>query len=391
MRASYHRGFTIVELLVVIGIIGILLALLLPAVQAAREGARLSTCGSNLRQLGVALNGYHNAYGTFPPSGTFPGLVAGNYGSVAQGSAPFGPNWVVLILPQLDRQDLYTQLLNFTMAPNAKLQQTVVTGQSFSLMTANPNVTSTKLPVMVCPSDTFSQYAFDGTGVGGGQWARGNYGANGGLCTVSGFGVAGQTWNAMQPVSDKASGLLIQSAAAYRGVMGLDMAISLDQIKDGASNTILLGELRAGIMPQDPRGVWALGGTSSALWCHGYAGSDNGPNYNPAKADPNLSTSGSSSFGDATFGSSMLANTMGGGKAVILGMPYVSSSQANDQQTARSMHVGGVQMAFCDGSVHFIANGIDIGGSGSGNAPQLGVWDKLNLSADSLQVPAGSY
>src|SRR5262245_3765324 len=65
-----RRGFTLVELLVVVAIIGLLIALLLPAVQAARESARRATCNSNLRQFGIALWTYHQSIQTFPPAGT---------------------------------------------------------------------------------------------------------------------------------------------------------------------------------------------------------------------------------------------------------------------------------------------------------------------------------
>jgi len=87
-----RNAFTLVELLVVIAIIGILIALLLPAVQAAREAARRSQCANNLKQLGLATHGYHDVYHKFPPS------------RIARGTHA---TWAVLILPYMEQQGLY--------------------------------------------------------------------------------------------------------------------------------------------------------------------------------------------------------------------------------------------------------------------------------------------
>jgi len=86
-----RRGFTLVELLVVIAIIGILIALLLPAVQAAREAARRTQCTNNIKQIALALHNYHDAYKSFPP-----GVLAG-----------WGHSWSAHILPQVEQRPLY--------------------------------------------------------------------------------------------------------------------------------------------------------------------------------------------------------------------------------------------------------------------------------------------
>ena len=92
--AALRRGFTLVELLVVLAVIGLLLALLLPAVQSAREAARRMQCQNNLRQIGVAFHNYHDQVGGLP-----------------FGWDTHGTGWSALILPQLEQQTLYDRLI----------------------------------------------------------------------------------------------------------------------------------------------------------------------------------------------------------------------------------------------------------------------------------------
>src|SRR5688500_207828 len=98
-RSRAKAGFTLVELLVVIAIIGILVALLLPAVQAAREAARRMSCGNNLKQIALSLQNYHDTYKVFPPGGVGSNNLANpNYAT-----------WSIFILPFMEQQNLHSR------------------------------------------------------------------------------------------------------------------------------------------------------------------------------------------------------------------------------------------------------------------------------------------
>jgi prepilin-type N-terminal cleavage/methylation domain-containing protein len=111
--SSSSRGaFTLVELLVVIAIIGILVALLLPAVQAAREAARRTQCNNNLKQMGLALHNHHDTYKIFPTGGTWPWEAAPLAHPNSQNqNGGYGPGWPFQILPYMEQTALYDQTL----------------------------------------------------------------------------------------------------------------------------------------------------------------------------------------------------------------------------------------------------------------------------------------
>lgn len=138
LKSRIHRGFTLIELLVVVGVIAILIGFLLPAVQAAREAARRAQCGSNLRQLGLALNLYETDNHMFPPDylefppGPNPGLTTVNYMS-----------GFVRLLPYLEQRSLYSSI-NIDLHVYDKPEAPIV---------ENHTARATTLAVLLCPSD----------------------------------------------------------------------------------------------------------------------------------------------------------------------------------------------------------------------------------------------
>src|SRR5262249_40490032 len=137
LKSRSRGAFTLVELLVVIAIIGILIALLLPGVQAAREASRRTQCRNNLKQLGIACHSYSNARKVLPP-----GYTAAA-GTTADATTP-GWGWAAYLLPNLDETPLYLQI-------------------DFAQPLENQAAIQVRIPVLLCPSDNPSGGAFDVT------------------------------------------------------------------------------------------------------------------------------------------------------------------------------------------------------------------------------------
>lgn len=205
------RAFTLVELLVVIAIIGILIALLLPAVQAAREAARRSQCSNNLKQLGLALHNYHDTYRTFPPAG----WASGNYLS-----------WHVSVLPFIEQATRYDQV-NF----------------SATNYLQNLHIATSPIDALLCPSANKMQTLYPGSPAGesynDGTTTHVTY-------TAHYYGVLGPKGPLPQ---DPARTYSLWTGApghgdfATQGVLTRHACKGFRDITDGSANTFLLGEL----------------------------------------------------------------------------------------------------------------------------------------------------
>jgi prepilin-type N-terminal cleavage/methylation domain-containing protein len=253
-----NRGFTLVELLVVISVIGILVAMLLPVLGSVREAARANTCRNNMRQIGVALNSYEGAYKKFPP------FLINRSGSPQRISdVDKGPNWLVSLLPYVEQEELYDQW-----------DRHIPSNQ-------NPE-RSTEIATFKCPSDlnnsgNLCTYA-------GGGWARGNYGMN------------------VSPCSHNGQSTTKGARSRLGGIGGADYSVRVRQIKDGLSSTVAVDELRAGLNSNDIRGCWAMPGLSSGTSAlFGDADRPNAPGGNSDDME-NCAASGSAGDGSQRMG-----------------------------------------------------------------------------------------
>lgn len=336
-KPNRPQGFTLVELLVVIAIIGVLVALLLPAVQTAREAARRTQCKNHLKQLALALHNYHDTNKILPPAIQFWN------GDDARSSDNLRPNWVILTLPFMEQQPLY-ESFRF----NVPISDAV-----------NRDARGTRVAGMLCPSDGNNSKKFKGNSTAeGDNWQRGNYAANGHaqFAYENGFG------------DDK-----------RRGVMGVNISLRFADISDGLTNALMLGEVRSGMTDEDRRGTWALGTAgASALFKHGCGGDANGPNapYNES---------------DDIEGCDKLYTTPGSTRLRSQKMDCWSTCNASQQATVRSLHPGGTVIAMCDGSIHFISQTIQTTGEHGACSTPEAVWDRLISSGDGDVIPSDGF
>ena len=233
MKRKDRRGFTLVELLVVIAIIGILIALLLPAVQAAREAARRMACTNNMKQIGLAMHTHCDSQGYLPAGFTTP---------PPQG----GPSltWVTSLMNYFEQGEVY-DLADMT--------------QSFSLVNAagkvNYQIISVKLPGMLCPSDKeIDPLVHQGSPC----WAHGNYVAN------DGIGPLMERTKTDPPTSNR-----------VKGVFYCDSNVKIRDFTDGTTQTALVSELI--LTDKDFRGVMHY--AEGCLYHHNFTPNSDEPDW----------------------------------------------------------------------------------------------------------------
>jgi prepilin-type N-terminal cleavage/methylation domain-containing protein/prepilin-type processing-associated H-X9-DG protein len=284
-RSRTRRAFTLIELLVVIAIISVLIGLLLPAVQSAREASRRIQCANNLKQLGLAMQNYHVARDTFPP-----GYVSNTLNNQVDGQET-GPGWGwgTMILNELEQRPLYNAV-------------------NFSIPITDPGsltVRTTSLSVFLCPSNAFGSGPVilkDGSGhVVVNDLSAGQYIASAGQLEVEEF------------------------AAQNNGVFYRNSRIAIRDITDGSSTTLMAGERSRNVADA----TW-VGAVPFAQAC-------NNPSWKYQDCE--------------TTNVLILAHTGPSPDENWVDLPNNKLAGVDDYW---SLHPGGCNFLFCDGSVRFV-------------------------------------
>jgi prepilin-type N-terminal cleavage/methylation domain-containing protein/prepilin-type processing-associated H-X9-DG protein len=298
-QSRLHRGFTLIELLVVIAIIGVLIALLLPAVQAAREAARRAHCTNNLRQIGLALHNYNQIHGALPP-----GYVS-NWSTVWLRETGPGWGWASMILPQLEQGPIYDQI-DFRRPIQDPTQSTVRT---------------VPIATFLCPSDNMPL-----------RWT-----ASAGLVKVSGGGIL----ELVIPICDVAGSNYVgvygigEPGVGGDGVFFRNTSVRLAEITDGLSQTLAVGERAIQMLKGRGQATWVGAVPRAQFWsCDTKA-------IDPDASGPCVKEDGSG----MTLGHT--------GEGHGPGDPF------SDVNQFISRHGRGANFLFCDGHVNYLNNSMD--------------------------------
>lgn len=329
------RGFTLVELLVVIAIIGVMVGLLLPAVQAAREASRRMSCQNNMKQIGIALHNYHDTFLSFPPQAIW-GVGR------APHTRPYHHTWLVMILPFIEQQGLYDAI-------NKSLP---IWGQ---VLPSGEPITSQQISALRCPSDAGTRGIDDTHRI-----AITNY-----------AGSEGYHWHANAQVGPtswpEAAGDPIQRTSEFSGLFTVTKTHRMKDIIDGTSNVVVVSEtdgagFGGGRIRTVNTGARRVGtgrvfrSAFVATAQNGWGANEGGPTPpNTVNVDGTAKTPGWFRSGPHSFTPTYLA----------------AWGPNAEWHGPSSFHPGGIQSVYADGSVAFISESIN-----------WGTWVKINGIAD---------
>ncbi|RUL84950.1 DUF1559 domain-containing protein [Tautonia sociabilis] len=291
-------GFTLIELLVVIAIIGVLVGLTLPALQSARESARRTQCQNNLKQIGLALHGYHDRNGVLPPG------YLSEWDWLRRRETGPGWGWASRILPDLEQQALYDRI-RFEEPMHSPAFDTVRLA---------------RLAVFICPSDDMPR---TWTAKNGSVWMQGGaiFSAEDPICDVAGANYVG-VFGIGEPGVDG------------EGVFFRDSAIGFRDITDGLTHTTCVGERSVRLNAGRGHATWSGAVPGAQLW-----------SCAPDPFDPDAGVC------RREDGSGMILGHTGEG--------FGPGDPMGDVNQFLSRHGRGAFFLFCDGHVRFLKQSMD--------------------------------
>ncbi|MCL4201732.1 MAG: DUF1559 domain-containing protein [Pirellulaceae bacterium] len=315
-------GFTLVELLVVIAIIGILVALLLPAIQAAREAARRSQCGNNLKQIGVSLQNYHDTYKRFP-IGARNGI--GNN---------WGASFYVGLLPFMEQQSLFER---WPWATNTYPQDGYPGGNAaLRDDTIGVNILRVTLPTLRCPSSALPEF-----NTGNNEVYMPSYAGIMGATDNQGRFTEARVRPCCTCCNSDGSTQFGNGSISGGGMLLLNESTKMSGCTDGTTNVFIIGEFSG----------WAFSGTAQRHidrgWPHGWAMGTG----RSAKV-----TGGGASDDMRPFNLATIRYPIGTRNWDLPGI----ASNGGPNNPMVSEHPGGVQVAFVDGSVRFLGDSTNL-------------------------------
>ncbi|WP_145264081.1 DUF1559 domain-containing protein [Planctomycetes bacterium Pan216] len=313
------RAFTLVELLVVIAIIGVLVSLLLPAVQQARDAARRAQCANNLRQFGVALNSYHEAHTCFPLGDS--------------GSSCF-PNWRIYLLPFLEQAQAYDQL-NF--------DRTLCFAGRYGNYTGNEVLRELVVKTFICPSSIFPVANFPAM----------QYADNSAMFSDY-VGISGATPDPLGRSSVCTPPNVVQGGTLCdNGMLVLFHAKRLRDCTDGSSKTMIIaeqsGQVNGREISANALGPWHGRALNTTSYSGGYT------SWTPSTPLSAIASSSGYTGGLTTVADSPNSYWLAGAHS------GASNSGGVEVNTIiNSFHPGGTHGLMSDGSVHFVSEAVDI-------------------------------